>query len=68
MLFCPSYHLIGASPLPLDAKYLFLVGSIILLSMVVQQLVVDLDVLTGEDERLSYSAIFHVRPNCREGT
>ena len=37
MQFCPSYHLVGASPLPLDVKYLFLVGSNIFLSMVVQQ-------------------------------
>ena len=49
MLFCPSYHLVGASPLPLDAEYLFLVGSNSLLSMVIQQLVVDLGVLAGED-------------------
>ena len=62
MLFCPSYRLVGASPLPLDAEYLFLVGSNILLSMVIQQLVADLGVLTGEDGCLSYSAILHVRP------
>jgi len=37
MQFCPSYHLIGASPLPLDVGYLFLVGSNILLYMVVSQ-------------------------------
>ena len=41
--FCPSYHLVGASPLPLDGEYLFLVGSNILLLMVVQQWVVILD-------------------------
>ena len=35
--FCPSYCYAGASPLPLDMGYLFLVGSNILLSMVVQQ-------------------------------
>ena len=35
MQFHPSYHLAGASPLPLDVGYLFLVGSNILLSMVV---------------------------------
>ena len=34
------YHFIGASPLPLDMGYLFLVGSNIILLMVVQQLVV----------------------------
>ena len=33
-----SYHLVGASPLPLDTGYLFLVGSNILLSIAVQQL------------------------------
>ena len=37
MQFCPSYHLAGAFPLPLDVGYLFLVWSNILLSMVVQQ-------------------------------
>ena len=36
-LCTPSYHLAGASPLPLDVGYLFLVGPNILLSMVVQQ-------------------------------
>ena len=41
--FCPSYCLAGASPLPLDMGYLFLVGSNILLSMVVQQRVVILE-------------------------
>ena len=39
MLLCPSYYLVGASPLPLGMGYLFLVGSNILLLMVVQQLV-----------------------------
>ena len=39
MRFRPSYHLVGASPLPLDVGYVFLVGSNILLLMVVQQLV-----------------------------
>ena len=37
---CPSYHLAAASSLSLDTGYLFLVGSSVLLSMVVQQLVV----------------------------
>ena len=32
----PSYHLAGASPLPVDVGYLFLLGSDILLLMVVQ--------------------------------
>ena len=36
----PSYHLAGASPLPLDVVYLFTVGSNIFLLMVVQQRVV----------------------------
>ena len=34
---CPSYHIAGAFPLPLDMGYLSLVRSNILLSMVVQQ-------------------------------
>ena len=33
--FCPSHHFAGASPLPLDVGYLFLVRSVILPSMVV---------------------------------
>ena len=37
MRFHLSYHLAGASPLPLDMGYLFLVGLNILLSIVVQQ-------------------------------
>ena len=40
MLLCLCYHLAEASSLSLDMGYLFLVGSSILLSMVVQQLVV----------------------------
>ena len=40
MRFHPSYHIAEASPLPLDAEYRFLVGSITLLSVVVQQRVV----------------------------
>ena len=43
MWFCPSYHLAGASPLPLGMGYLFLVGSNVLLLMVVQQQVVILE-------------------------
>ena len=39
----PSYCLAGASPLPLDMGYLFLVGSNILLLTVVQQQVVILE-------------------------
>ena len=45
----PLLHLAGASPLPLDVGYLFLVGSNIFQSTVVQQRV---GVLTGEDERI----------------
>ena len=41
--FTPSYHLPGASPLPLDVGYLFWVVSNILLLMVVQQQVVILE-------------------------
>ena len=41
----PSYHGVGDSPLPLDVGYLFLVGSNILLSTVVQQRVVIVDFL-----------------------
>ena len=37
MWFCPSYLLAGASLLLLDVRYLFLVGSNILLKIVVQQ-------------------------------
>jgi len=45
MRFFPFYHLVGASPLPLDMRYLFffLVGSNILQSMIVQQRVVILE-------------------------
>jgi len=43
MWFCPSYCLAGASPLPLDVGYLFLMGSNIVLSAVVQQRVVILE-------------------------
>ena len=47
-LFHPSYHLIVASSLSFDVGYLFLVGSNVLLSMVVQQLVVILVFLQME--------------------
>ena len=43
MRFHPSYLLSGASPLPLDVGYLFLVGANILLSLVVKQQVVILE-------------------------
>ena len=39
------YHLVGASPLPLDVGYLFLVGSNILLAVVFQQRFVSLEFL-----------------------
>ena len=45
MRFCLSYHLAGASPLHLDVRCLFLMGSNILLLMVVQQLVIILEFL-----------------------
>ena len=45
---CPSYHLAAASSLSLDMGYLFLVGSSILPSMAVQQLVAVL-VLSQEE-------------------
>ena len=44
----PSYHLTATSSLSSDMVYLFLVGSSILLSMVVQQLVVILVLLQEE--------------------
>ena len=51
MWFYHSYHLVGASPLPLDVGYLFfLVGSSILLSMVVQQRIV---ILESSQEKMS---------------
>ena len=46
--FCPSYHLAGASPLPLDVEYIFLVASNIILSMVAQQQVVILESSQGK--------------------
>ena len=46
IVIVPSpHHLVVASPLSLDVGYLFLVGSSILLSMVVQKLV---GALTGD--------------------
>ena len=50
MQFHLSYHLTGATPLPLDVGYLFLVGSNILQSTVVQQQVV---VLEFSQEKMS---------------
>ena len=50
MQFCPTYHLAGASSLPVDVGYFFLVGSNILQSMVVQQRVV---VLEFSQEKMS---------------
>ena len=43
MRFCPSYHLAGASPLPLDVGYLLSVLSNILQLTVVQPRVVVLE-------------------------
>ena len=45
---CPSYHLVMASSLSLDIGYLFLVGSSVLMSMIVQQMVAIL-VLSQEE-------------------
>ena len=39
-ILCPCYQIVGASPLSLDAEYLSFVGSNILMSIVVQELVV----------------------------
>ena len=47
---CPSYYLSTASSLSLDVGYLFLMGSSILLSMVVQQLVA---ILVFSQEKMS---------------
>ena len=52
MQFCPSYCLVGASPLPLGVEYLFLVGSKILLLMNVQQLAAVLESLQKMSTRL----------------
>ena len=47
MQFCPSYHLSGVFPFPLDTRFFFffLVGCNILLLMVVQQQVLILEFL-----------------------
>ena len=50
MQFHPSYHLVGASPLPLDVGCLFLVGPNILLLMDVQQWV---EILGFSQEKMS---------------
>ena len=47
---CASPTLVGASPLPLDTGYLFLVGSRILLLMVAQELVA---ILVFSQEKMS---------------
>ena len=66
----PTYHLVGASPLPLDMGlfffvvflfFVFLVGYNILLSMVVQ-LLVDFGVLAGEDEHTFFYSIILTWP------
>ena len=51
----PSYHFARASPLPLDVKCLFLVGSNILLSMAVQPRDVILEFL---QDRMSHILLF----------
>ena len=55
---CPSYHLTEASSLSLNVKYLFLVGSSILLSMVVQQLIVIL--MLSKEEKSARPLLFHL--------
>ena len=55
---CPSYHLTEASSLSLNVKYLFLVGSSILLSMVVQKLIVILMLL--KEEKSARPLLFHL--------
>ena len=52
MKFHPSYYLAGASPLPLDVGYLFLLGSNILLGCSAPSC--NFGVLPGEDERTSF--------------
>ena len=56
----PTYRLSGASPLPLDVWYLFLVGPNILLSRVVQQRVV---ILEFSQEKMSTRP--STPPSCR---
>ena len=48
IVIAPFYHLVAASSLSLDTGYLFLMGSSVLLSMVVQQLVAILVLLQEE--------------------
>ena len=68
VVICPSYLLAVASSFSLDMEYLFLVGSRVLLSMVVQQLVVILVLLQkargggGVEHTSFYSAIFYQNP------
>ena len=56
-LFLPFYHLAGASPLPLEVGYRFLVGSNILLSTVVRQQVVILEFSEEKISAQSYPAL-----------
>lgn len=48
---CSFYYLIAASSLPLEVKYLFFVGSRVLLSMAVEELILNL-VLLQEEVRM----------------
>ena len=58
MKFHPSYYLAGASPLPLDVGYLFLLGSNILLGCSAPSC--NFGVLPGENEGTSfYSGILY---------
>ena len=60
---CPSYHLAVATSLSLDSGYPFSVGSRVLLSVVVQQLVAILVLSTGGDEHTSFlSTILNQKP------
>ena len=61
MQFCPSYHLAGTSPLPLDMGYLFLVGSNFLLLMVVQQLVAILVLLQKMSAHPSLPSYYRIK-------
>ena len=61
MWFCPSYHLVGASPLPSDMGYCFWVGSNVILSMVIQQRVA---ILEFSQEKMS--AHPSIPPSCTD--
>ena len=62
MRLCPSYHLVGASPLPLVVGYIFLVGSNILLINGCSVVSCNFGVLAAEGEHLSfYSTILELK-------